>query len=127
MLISPTLQQLVTEWKREALTLRQRYADDVRATLIETLAAELKEVLHAGGNEVVNLTRAAELTGYKADTLGKMIRQGKLENVGRKNAPLVRVADLPRRASAAKQDTPVLHLDRATLYRDAARAVVANS
>ena len=43
----------------------------------------------------MSLVDAAQVSGYSADHLGSLVRQGKLPNVGRKNAPRVRRTDLP--------------------------------
>ena len=66
--------------------------------LLAELLADLDSVARDEGAELLNLTQAALRSGFSPDTLGKLIRQGKLANLGRRNAPRVRAADLPRKA-----------------------------
>jgi hypothetical protein len=122
MLINAAISNLLTDWKRSAETFR-RFGDVERATMIDTMTGELQEALHVEAEETVNLTQAAERSGLTADYLGRLVRNGRIPNVGRKNAPRVRVCDLPRIAPA--KPTLQLHTDIAHL--DVARAVVANS
>ena len=49
------------------------------------------------GEELLNLTQAGIRSGYTPDSLRRMIHDGKLENLGRKNAPRLRARDLPRK------------------------------
>ena len=79
------------EWSRRG------FAAPVGPILAEMLG-DLEAVARDEGTELLSLTQAALRCGYSPDSLGKMVRQGRLENVGRKNAPRVRVADLPRKA-----------------------------
>lgn len=128
MLTNPEMQGLLARWKEEARTLRNRYGLDALADLSETHAAELLDVLHAGEEKTVNLTEASRLCGYKPDSLGKMIRQGRLPSVGRRHAPRLRVGDLPCRPgfpSPLHHAPAPLHLEERSV--DRARAVVADS
>lgn len=90
------LHELVTQWREEATFLRDRGLLEA-AELTDRRADELMGILQGLGMEEVNLTEAARMSGYSADHLGRLIREGQLENVGRKHAPRVRVADLPRK------------------------------
>jgi hypothetical protein len=38
------------------------------------------------------------MSGYSEDHLGKMVRQKKLTNYGRKHSPKVRLAELPKKS-----------------------------
>jgi hypothetical protein len=66
--------------------------------IVAELLADLQAVERDEGAELLNLTQAALRSGFSPDTLGKLVRQGKLANLGRRNAPRVRAADLPRKA-----------------------------
>ena len=125
MIINPAIQKLLSEWKQDADTFR-RYGDDTRSTLLDSLTHKLEEALHSEAEEVLNLTQAAARSGLTADYLGKLVKRGKIPNLGRKGAPRVRVSDLPRSASV-QSSSPTLHIDRAETYRIVTRAVVANS
>jgi len=88
---------LPIEWRQRAAELRQ-YAAEPLARAWEAAAEELDARLRAGAGDTVTLEEAAILSGYSADHLGRMIRQGQLENVGRKHAPRIRRGDLPHKA-----------------------------
>lgn len=123
----PRLLNLLKGWREEAHTLRNRYGDEVRAKLLETLSAELQEVLHSDEEQTYNLADAAALTNYTADYLGRKVRSGDIPNRGRKHAPRVRLSECPKRS------TPSLHTVGTALHLvgsskgQIARAVVANS
>ena len=67
----------------------------------EKVAAEvlrdIEALLDAEGFEAFGLTEAAERTGYTADYIGKLVRDGKIPNLGRPKAPRVRLRDLPKK------------------------------
>lgn len=85
---------LPAEWRRRAQFLDD-FGDPNTACLWHIAAAELDLALQAHGDETLTLVEAAEVSGYTADHIGSLIRNGKLTNVGRPNAPRVRRADLP--------------------------------
>jgi hypothetical protein len=103
---------LVESWRGEAALYRRRGLHTT-ATLVESMSDELEIHLRQAAHETVSLTEGAELSGYDPDSLGRMIREGKLENVGRKNAPRIRVLDLPRKPGCVVEDAtvPVLHVE----------------
>jgi hypothetical protein len=65
--------------------------------IVDELLADLRSVDRDEGAELLNLTQAALRSGYSPDSIGRMLRTGLLVNRGRKNAPRVRAADLPRK------------------------------
>ena len=83
-------------WREHAVLLRQ-YRNDQQAELLEDRAAELETALQEQDDQLLNLTEAARISGYTADHLGKLVREGKITNYGRPNAPKVRRGDLPRK------------------------------
>ena len=91
------------------------------------LAAEVLEdlatLLNAEREALVSLDDAATHCGYSADHLGRLIRSGKLANLGRKHAPLVRLGDLPKKANALRSGGPRRNV-RTTERRHIARALV---
>ena len=66
--------------------------------IVAELLADLAAVARDEGMELLTLTQAAQRSGYSSDTLGRMVANGTLQNMGRKNAPRVRAVDLPRKA-----------------------------
>lgn len=105
------LSDLVHAWREEAEHFRRRGVED-RATLIESLADDLEVHLREAQHETVNLTDAAKLSGYSTRHLRRLLRDGELQNVGRKNAPEIRVGDLPRKAGCdlPTEPLPVLRI-----------------
>ena len=64
------------------------------AALVREVVASIRSIREASLNELLSLTEAAERTGHTADHIGRLIREGKVPNAGRKNAPRVRIRDL---------------------------------
>lgn len=95
-----TVRVLLAEWRADAERLR-RYGAEGEARAVEACAAALETALRAQAEELMSLTEAAHESGYAPDTLGRMIRDGRLANHGTRRRPRVRRADLPRRAFAA--------------------------
>ena len=93
---NPTLSpgDLPAQWRQRAQFLSD-YGDPVSARLWQIAAAELEQALRALGEESLTLVEAAQLCGYTPEHIGSLVRQGKIANLGRKNAPRVRRADLP--------------------------------
>jgi hypothetical protein len=69
------------------------------AQLCDELLADLDAAVHQVAEEALTLSEAAALSGYTADHLGRLLRQGKIPNVGRRHAPRIRRVDLPLKAA----------------------------
>lgn len=89
---------LVAAWREQA-TQYDRDGVTTAARILERVADELEAVQTTAGDALLSLNEAARLSGYAPDTLGRMLRDGRLPNHGRRNAPRVRLADLPLRSS----------------------------
>jgi hypothetical protein len=87
---------LAQRWRDEAALLRRRAAP-AQADVLESCAAELEAWVRERELEVLTLDRASEETGFSYSALEKMVRAGKVANVGRKGRPRVRRGDLPRK------------------------------
>ena len=85
---------LLPQWRERAAYLEQ-FGDPTSARLWRLAALELEDALKALGDETLTLVEAAAVSGYSADHLGHLVRNGTITNYGRKNAPRVRRADLP--------------------------------
>jgi hypothetical protein len=116
---------LAESWREEAALIRDRYNDEPRAHLGEIYAAELERTIGEAENETLTLTQASYTSGYSTDHLGRMIREGKLPNAGRKGSPRIRVRDLPRKAGLP-QDTSGPQLVR-PLMGQVARSVLSRN
>ena len=85
---------LVREWRERAAFLR-RYGADGAAEAFEVAARELADERQQQGEDLLNLQQAAAESGYTDGHLGRLVREGRIPNSGRPNAPLVRRSDLP--------------------------------
>lgn len=90
-------QALPAAWRTRASELRLWAAAEGAACALERAAAELERALQHRADEVLTLGEAAEASGYSADHLGRLLRQGTLRNVGRTHAPRVRREDVPQK------------------------------
>jgi hypothetical protein len=98
---------LVQQWRNHASLLRM-YHNIHEADSLEDRAAELEAAMRAQDDELVNLTEAARVSGYTADHVGRLVRGGVIQNLGRPNAPRVRRADLPRKLLPGRHADPDL-------------------
>jgi hypothetical protein len=99
--------------------LRQLGADP-QAKVLERCASQLQEALQEQEGELLTLTEASKESGYSADHLGRLIKDGKIPNAGRKGAPRIRRGDLPIKPGALTSDPPALELSRTQIVRSVA-------
>ena len=88
-------------WRRQAEALR-RYGGETPAVALESCAAELEDTLRERDETTLSLTQAARESGYSADHLGRLVREGKIPNAGRPGAPRIARRHLPRKTGAGK-------------------------
>ena len=89
---------LSSRWRTRAKLFRD-HADESVARAYEKCATELDEALQEQDERLLDLQEAAELSGYSADHLGRLVREEKIQNAGRSGAPRIRIKDLPRKIS----------------------------
>jgi hypothetical protein len=89
---------LPAKWRARAAEL-ERFAPPA-AEAFRVAADELEAERREAAGEALTLSEAARESGYAARTLRQMVAEGKLPNAGRKNAPRITRADLPRRPGA---------------------------
>ena len=90
-----TLDALAALWESRADTVAPYSAPAARA--FRAAAAELRAVLQAQGDDTVTLSEAAHMGGYSRDHLERLVRAGRLLNVGAKHRPRIRRQDVPRK------------------------------
>ena len=95
----PSIRKLPGAWRRQAKTLR-RYGGQALATAIERCADELEGTIQQRDDTTYSLTEAARESGYSREHLGRLVRDGKIPNAGRPNAPRIARRHLPRKARA---------------------------
>lgn len=84
------------------------------AALAAEVISDLERLDSATGEEALTLTQAAQRSGYTTDHLSRLIRQGKLTNVGRKGSPRVLARELPKRPESKLADRSPAPYDGAT-------------
>lgn len=104
-------------WRENAQTLRRWGARD-QAEVLEACAEALEALQGTEANRALTLSEAAEESGYSADHLGRLVRQGKIPNAGRRGAPRIRRADLHGRPGLARQHEGP-QVDRTQIVRPA--------
>jgi hypothetical protein len=115
-------EELVMLWRSTADTL-ELFGGSVQAEAVRQCAKMLEESLQTAEDELLTLGQAERLSGYSAHHLGRMLREGRIPNAGRRHAPRIRTRDLPRRPRRLTASRPVPHLLGATPGQ-IARAVV---
>ena len=93
------VEDLPADWRRQAKSLR-RYGGETSATAIERCADDLEATLVERDETTFSLVEASRESGYSADHLGRLVRDGKIPNAGRPGAPRIARRDLPRKAHA---------------------------
>jgi hypothetical protein len=86
---------LLSRWEARAEDLAPYAAPAAEA--FRRAARELEAELRAAGDEPLSLEQAAQESGYSSESLRHMVRDGTIPNAGRRGAPRIRRADLPRR------------------------------
>jgi excisionase family DNA binding protein len=90
---------LVQRWRKDAELLRQ-YRNHRQAEWLEDRAAELERALEEEGDSVLSLAEAAARSGYSADHLRRLHRDGELTATRNGRRLLFRAGDLPKKSTA---------------------------
>ena len=96
--------QLPSLFRNRAEMLRRDHGAEGQALNIEWCLKHLERALQEQANQLLNLQEAADLSGYTADHLGRMVRDGTIPSAGRKGAPKIRLKDLPRKSNQTASD-----------------------
>ncbi|HWZ60620.1 MAG TPA: hypothetical protein VNW46_16680 [Gemmatimonadaceae bacterium] len=111
------VRDLLVAWRHRADVFATHGAGQT-ATTIKALAAELESAIRAEDEQPLTLREGSAASGFSVDHLGRLVREGKIRNVGRKFAPRILRVDLPTRPGHHRQ---VASVDR-TEYDPAADA-----
>lgn len=95
-----TISGLSEAWRERADQFQEHRADGVAFTY-RKCAEELEAEMRISNLRTVSLKEAAEITGYNADHLRRMVREGRLPNVGETGSLRFCIRDLPRKPSSA--------------------------
>lgn len=118
-----TLESLPQTWRDRAEVARSLAAEGA-ARALEFCASTLEEALKAQESELITLTEAAAISGFSADHLGRLVREGRIPNHGRPNAPRVRRAELPRKTHCTGSTCLTDPKEPVSSFSQIARAVV---
>ena len=116
----PTPAELPDQWRALAKQLR-RLGADAQARILDFCADDLIASFARAGDELLSLRSAAQESGYSADHLARLLREGKIPKSGHKAKPLIRRRDLPQKARKRKEDpcfSPPSGYDPGRLFRD---------
>ncbi|MDE2773470.1 MAG: hypothetical protein OXI46_07170 [Gemmatimonadota bacterium] len=97
----PSVEALPVAWRKQAKTLR-RYGGETPAVVLDRCADDLDATLQELDETTLSLVEAARESGYSADHLGRLVRDGKIPNAGRPGAPRIARNHLPRKATIDK-------------------------
>jgi hypothetical protein len=98
-----TGEELIAKWTAESDSMRRRGVLVTGAALCDEFLHDVASLLEAEAETLLTLKEASDRSGYGEEHLGRLIREGKLPNGGRKGAPRLRVRDLPRRPRGNRQ------------------------
>lgn len=93
------IQTVLARWLQRREDFRQFKASVDGESVCEMVIADLRVLAEDGAAELLTLEEAARRSGYTADHLGSLVRSGKIQNHGRKNAPRVRACDVPKKSN----------------------------
>lgn len=82
-------------WRQKAAEL-ERYAPSA-AEAFRECAQALEAQARSDAEQLLTLREAELKSGYSADHIRHLVRDGQIHNYGRKGAPRVRAGDLPRK------------------------------
>lgn len=101
------ISSLIARWRGDAERLRE-YGASEQATAVERCIQDCLATLQKTATETVTPAEAAAESGLTADSITRLMRTGKLLNVGTKRRPRARLCDLPRKPMAARTELALL-------------------
>jgi hypothetical protein len=107
--------------------MRRRHAMVEGAALCDEILQDFEAVMASEAQAALNLQEAARESGYSADYLGMLVREGKIPNAGRPRAPKIRRQDLPRKATRLRTPVSPVKLVGASPGQIARAVVTSNS
>lgn len=94
-----TRDEMITKWKSRASLFADCHAQVDGETVAKQVLADLESM--AEDEPAVTLSEASKRSGYSADHLSRLIKDGRLTNYGRKHAPAVRLSECPKKPALA--------------------------
>jgi hypothetical protein len=93
------------------------------ARLVTDFVADLEQLFRSQDADALTLAEAADVSGFSLDHIGRLVRQGKIPNIGEKHRPRIRRGDLPRKPGPLPIESEPVIVHR-TSKRQIARSVV---
>jgi hypothetical protein len=90
----------LAKWAAEAEGMQRRGVFVSGAGLLTEVLTDFQAVIAAESQALLTLPEASLRSGYSVEHLGRLVREGTVPNAGRKGAPRVKLADLPRKPAA---------------------------
>src|SRR5579863_6569760 len=93
-----SLRQAIDAISAKARELRDVFGDDGRARALEWASEQFEAALREHNDEVVGLEEAARISGYSAEHLARLVREGKIPDArpnGTKGRLVFRRRDVP--------------------------------
>ena len=94
--------RLSARWQGHAAILH-RWGATAQAAAVELCASELEDEARAFSLESLSLGQAEEDSGFSYSALEKMVRNGRITNVGSPGQPRVRRGDLPKKPGGSRE------------------------
>jgi hypothetical protein len=104
-------QAFLSRWEQRRDWLAGLGASVNAVALIDAIMSELRALWQQHDDQHLTLAQASAESGYSVDHLGRLVREGRLANVGRRRAPRVRRCDLPKKVRGNFAAVPELPYD----------------
>jgi hypothetical protein len=98
---SMSIESVKQRWENRRAEYARLNAQVNAEVLTREFLQDLEAVQAASREITLTLSEASRRSGYHRDTLARLIRDGRIPNAGRKHAPRIRCADLPRRPKSS--------------------------
>jgi hypothetical protein len=105
-------QEIIERWQDRKIQWSKLGVQVNGAQVAEEVLQDLSAISDGHEQDLLNLRQAATVSGYSADHLGRLVKDGVLTNYGRLGAPRVRRSELPRKPHPLPNDQEVPRLDR---------------
>lgn len=89
------LEDFVSRWERRAEEYSRIGVVAEAAKVVLELLSDFGATRDLAEAELLTLRQAAKQSGYSEDHIGRLVREGKIPNSGRRGAPRIRVGDVP--------------------------------
>ena len=96
--------RLSARWQGDAAILH-RWGATAQAAAVEVCASELEDEVRTFSLEWLSLGQAEEESGFSYSALEKMVRNGRILNVGSPGHPRIRRCDLPKKPSSRSESS----------------------